>query len=518
MKKISLFVVLCLFFGLLKAQSVSLGCVTGGSDCFTVCPGTTVTYLATPTFPTGTTANDYDVTYSYSLSPIAAGTLPSPNGANCTVTWNTYSSAAMLTTKATFLKHSDYSVTYPTDTKTVMVKYLAPITQMSFNGTPITNNSTISVACGVQTLNLSVNTTATNPSSSVNYQWNYYNGSTHSVLGSSTNSITFPTDVGTNDASITVTATRSDDATAGGCIAQQFTVNITRPRVTVPTIDGYSAAPLCGGNSAFVVGHADRNDRWIWTATGGVNLASTNQQYLYYTASSDGTLTLTVDNACVAPQSITKPVFGGVRQNIASSDVYLNGAPAQSFNYINGNTYITVRSRGDACEGFKWDVLNGSGYINPISGGCGYSYADPNQGGAVVPFSDGTNCYMSTSNFMRLGVTSSNACGVGAGYTLYLQNASGPYYRMASPNPATSKVAVTLSKNNAPGLLRKINLVSDAKSAEINTFDGESAEGKDHIGKEKDVEFEVSNLPRGKYHVILIFQGNKTFTEQIVLN
>ena len=64
---------------------------------------------------------------------------------------------------------------------------------------------------------------------------------------------------------------------------------------------------------------------------------------------------------------------------------------------------------------------------------------------------------------------------------------------------------VILSKDNAPDSLKNITLVSDAKSAWINTFDGESAKGKNHLEKGKDVEFDVSNLPCGKYHVVLVF-------------
>ncbi len=513
MKKILLFFIFILIvkLNLSEAQSVSLSCLSQG--CFSgVCPNSAVTYVANPYY--GIYKN---VKYLWQVYPQSATSTTNTgnytNDNNYTVTWNNVTNSSPIVVLVTAEFSNDTSTTHKSDQKSVTINYLGPINQMTINGTSITNGGVVSVPCGIQNLSVSVPTPVTDPQSGVTYIWQTSWGGT---LGNSTNPVNTNSDVGTIDGTISVTAYRT--GSSPNCTQQSFVGRITRPRVANVALNG-NGTLICSGEIFQLNGTATNLATWSWSSTGGITLTSANESYPYKIAhaTSDGTATFVADNACMAPVSKIGSIFGGVRQNIYDSDVYLNGAQAQSFNYINGNTYITVRTRGDACESFKWDVLNGAGYINPISGGCGNSYADPNQGGAVVPFSDGSNCYMSTSNFMRLGVVTANRCGVGASYTLYLQNNSGHFYRMASPNPATNTVSVTLSKGNAPGLLKNIHLVSDARAASVNDFDGESAEGKSHIEKGDDISFDVSNLPRGNYHVILVFQGNKTFTEQIVL-
>ena len=115
---------------------------------------------------------------------------------------------------------------------------------------------------------------------------------------------------------------------------------------------------------------------------------------------------------------------------------------------------------------------------------------------------------------MRVEGVTSNQCGVGEARTFYVQDVSGGYYRMASPNPADNSVSAEVLAMNA---LKKVTLVSDSRSGVVRTFNPSNATNANTHRNNNTFTFDVNQLPRGKYYLNFDFEGNKNFSEQIVL-
>jgi hypothetical protein len=94
----------------------------------------------------------------------------------------------------------------------------------------------------------------------------------------------------------------------------------------------------------------------------------------------------------------------------------------------------------------------------------------------------------------------------------------GTMFRVASPNPAQNQISVELSKETPPEMLKSITLVSDQQTTVSRSYNEGGTSDKFSKKVDNVVNFDVSNLPRGKYFVVLVFAGDKKYTEQIVLN
>ncbi len=91
-------------------------------------------------------------------------------------------------------------------------------------------------------------------------------------------------------------------------------------------------------------------------------------------------------------------------------------------------------------------------------------------------------------------------------------------YRMASPNPTQDNIAVEIDPDIAEIGLESVKLVGHGQNAVVRNFDMTKAKKNDHFNTNKNIEFDVSTLPRGLYHLIINFKGEKQFRESIWVN
>lgn len=191
MQKVLITVAILFCFFAIKAQTptITIKC-TFGSDCFTPNPAEIIIY-------------SFDVTPGWTASNInwvpTGESDRSTNGSNTYwVIWPNNAAAKSIQVSAILTNGSNS--TSKSDTKTVTVKQISTITSMTVTGTGVSgtfsNNGTVNVPCGSRTLNISVPTPSTNPTSSVNYTWILPSGWTGS---STTNSISANANAGAND-------------------------------------------------------------------------------------------------------------------------------------------------------------------------------------------------------------------------------------------------------------------------------------------------------------------------------
>ncbi len=224
---------------------------------------------------------------------------------------------------------------------------------MSINGT--TASSSNSISCGVQSLTLSVPTPTTNPSSGITYSWFLPSG----WSGSSTsNTINVTTSAG-GSGNIVVQAQRNDVS----CIQESYLIGVTRPAVGTPTITGLPTASLCVNDYVLLDGSATNAITYTYTTTGALNtlLAIWTSAAIQATSGgSSGTVTLTVDNSCLSPKSVTGTIYVGPP---AITSATVDWLPLAYPNYINNPGFLTINVNNAVGSSTNWTLLNGSGNI-----------------------------------------------------------------------------------------------------------------------------------------------------------
>ena len=492
--------------------TATISCSGGGTGCFLVDPETSASYLVNiSNEPSG-----YTRTISWTTSPSGATTLPlGANTTNFSVLWKnqTNTPARTLTVTVTYSKAGSSNIT-ATATRTVVVKYLAPITALTATGGGVTpgsvaNGGTLTIPCGARTFTLTAVQAApvTNPTIGVTYTWSFPWGST---VTTSTPTVTTTSNIGLTDGTISVVARRADGVT----FSQSLGVNVSRPRVTNSIITSLNWSPedkpLCLNQQRQLSGSSSPNATlFTWTASGGTSIVSgANSAIATVQGTSNGQVTLTVSNACGVSLSKQKTIPAGTPQ---LTSITVDQHPNYYPNYINGNTYIHIES-GSACETYKWELFGGSGYFYPNPANCGNVFNGIN-------FNESNNCYASTSTNMALKVRSANVCGQGQDAFIPLQNIGAKgFYSMASPNPANSTVAVVIDKDLADNEMPGIRLISHLKSNVVKSFDPAMETDRSDVQRSENlVSFDVSDLPRGMYYLVLTFGGKKNFKEIIVL-
>lgn len=119
---------------------------------------------------------------------------------------------------------------------------------------------------------------------------------------------------------------------------------------------------------------------------------------------------------------------------------------------------------------------------------------------------------------MALRLRSANNCGIGNDVIIPLQVSSGSgYYQMASANPAKNTITVELKGDQPYNKLKTMNLVSDARSSIVRHYDANNLQRSEAFVNDNRISFEVSDLTRGVYHLIMTFGENKSFSETIIL-
>ena len=431
-----------------------------------------------------TTASSRVITWAVSSGATNGALNVSGDNLSCSVIWSDQPNAPVDKIKVS-VKYSKTNQTdvVKTDEKTVTVKFIANITQMSINGSGINNGS--SVDCGVQSLTISVPTPTTNPSSGITYTWSLPSGWSGS---STTNTINVTTSAGSGG-NISVDARRNDV----GCNQKSLVTSITRPVVGTPTLVGVPTASLCTNDFAAMDCNAANAFNFTWSVTGPFNIpfATSNSAVVVPTGRGSGTVTAIANNNCLIPQSVTRDIFAG---SPVITNATVDGQQLATPNYIYNPALLNITPNNEVGTSYDWQILQGSGniYYNGYNQVSAYAYP-----------------------FVRIQATVSNQCGAGDTRTFYLYDQSNGFYRMASPNPATNSIITDIILMEA---LKKVTLVSDARPGIVRMYNANGSLNADTHRHNNLLSFDVDNLPRGLYHLNFVFEGNRTFTENIVLN
>ncbi len=102
--------------------------------------------------------------------------------------------------------------------------------------------------------------------------------------------------------------------------------------------------------------------------------------------------------------------------------------------------------------------------------------------------------------------------------TFVRYNTCSGYYRMASPNPTQGTVSVEMDKALGQEALISVKLISHGRNTVERSFTAEDARRTNHFNSSDKVDFDVSNLPRGTYYLMIDFKEDKKFKETIILN
>jgi hypothetical protein len=276
-----------------------------------------------------------------------------------------------------------------------------------------------------------------------------------------------------------------------------------------------SDKPLCGSESRQLTGASTANaTTFSWSKSGGTSIVGpSNQSTVTVQGSSNGYLTLTASNACGTSKNRTQRIYANTPQ-IPSTDVLVDGHPNYYPNYTSGSSYINIVN-GSSCQTYKWSLFGGSGSYY-ATGSC--SYCGNNFNG--INFNQCGTGSASTSSSMALKLQSANRCGQGVDVIIPLEvsGGGGYYYRLASPNPGKQWVSIEFDPVQAKNDLNMLRIISHNRSNIVRNFDINQAKKNNYFDTNDTVSFDVNNLPRGVYHVIMKFGAkNETYTEMIIL-
>ncbi len=478
-------------------QTVSISCNPTSSNCFNIDPECVIALydLGVASSPDGT----WTRSINWDVDPVVDGAIIGPdNASTVNVRWENTSNTTIKRIKVTVTwKKLGNNDIVRTAERVVTVKHIAPISNITITGGGVSgaysNNATVPVPCGTRTFTLTAAPPTTSPSTSVVYQWVLPSGWSGS---STTNSITVTAPAGSTDQLISLRYRRSDY----NCFLQYFDLLMDRPQVGFPSISGLNNDVICSGESKTLTGSATNATSFSWSGTSGITATPNNTANTTLSATQSGTLTLTVNNACQAPQSVNQSIQAG------TPTVY-NPVPSGTFNYINGSAYISVQSLSP-CASYHWRIFGGSGYLYPNSGGCNYTFNGIN-------YNKGNAANVSTSDFVRVEVDIANRCGVGIGHTFYLQNGSG--YLMTSSNPATNTVSLQFTSEFTAERVKSVELIKDGDLRTTHVFKPGNGAELSAFRANRTVNFDVTNLTRGKYYLHVVYEDGKKFSEILIL-
>jgi hypothetical protein len=494
------------------AQTVTVACVT--QNCFFVDPSTpiqinTATYTAVITNQPAFDNRDFQWTRSTGFNNTNGDT-----NLNFSGTWDNVTNNPTRWVKVTVTWHKwkdtndkskgevdGYPIQRNSSEATVIIKHIASISSMTVsNGNPSTISSgggSTTIPCGPQSFTVSVPTPFTDPNAGVTYTWQLPSG----WSGSSTsNTITVNANAG-GGGTISVTAKRTD-----GNFTQTFFVNIVRPLVSDVTMSNNTATAICpSGGSRTIFATATNGSTFVWSATGPFNIYNIITGFVAVSATGNGqgTLTVIADNACNVPKTVTRTIFGGV----PTSDriqALVNSGSNNTINFIYNPPALLSLVTQEQELSPNWQVTNGTGNI--YWNGSDFSRT-------AYP-----------SPFMIVKASATNVCGSSDIAFFYLQDVSGGYYRIASPNPnETNSIDVEMSDGMLQRGLKGIEVVSHNENRRVHTADiaqlrrNANANGNGNGSDKRNIKINVNNLPRGLYYLNLSFEGDKNFTERIVL-
>ena len=411
---------------------------------------------------------------------------------DCTVSWDNNINASARTIAVYIVyKNSGSQVSSASASKNVVIKTIGNISSMSVSGAVTANPSnggSVSVTCGSQSITISVPALTTNPSSGLIYTWSLPAG----WSGSSTsNSISVNTSAG-DGGTISVSARRSDS----NCNTDAYSFTATRPLAQQPSVAASSPAndnAICANEYKFYSASSTNATTYRWVISPSIS-SYTYSNIIAISPTTPSILVAYANNACnvESASSLNYYVYYGP-PTIATATV--NGGSQQSPNY--GQNPFLLNINTNTAEGgltYDWTTLQGTGNI--------YYNGNNSVAAYVYPFA-------------RIQGAITNRCGTGS-TIFYLYNQNTGFYSMTSPNPATNTVSANIK---AMTVLKSVSLVSHSKASVVRSFDvTKTADSKTHKDASDNISFDVDDLPRGMYYLNFSFEGNKNFTEQIVLH
>lgn len=377
----------------------------------------------------------------------------------------------------------------------IEVKFISDPSTVTFNGSTLSNNNTLSYACGAAQKTISIPAVATDPNAPVTYYFYYPNGWT-GPASSNVPSVTVNTHVNQGGV-IKVEAKRNDSNN----FRTKISITITRPLPTKPVINSPDIL-LC--NPQTITASASNASSYNWTTTGGITANSPgNTNSAQITGVSDGTVMVSATSSvCAMTTAFSNPI--NVKRSAplpASLIVTGNGGGAADFMCNGSGIQLSAYTAEPGTQFSAWTTSDPANTFLNFSGGSAYFNSYVN------------NCY-------GIDVVASNCFGsVQKGITICVDNcAKGtPIYKVF-PNPAKDQVKVEFERETPVGELPAvIKLFSEVGGKEIKTIQAAEYYSTDAFSQDRTITLSTGDLPRGRYYLLLLNRDGSTENVRLLL-
>lgn len=188
--------------------------------------------------------------------------------------------------------------------------------------------------------------------------------------------------------------------------------------------------------------------------------------------------------------------FNGQEVNVIGTHINNNGG------CLGNNPTVTVNPTVNGNIGTSATLCNSATLALNNFYATNYSWVvdPPSLSGNGTMSPSGGSCYVTITGFYRVVGTASNSCGSGSAF-FYLYPCSNMGYTVY-PNPAKDVVRIEFDYPEiAEALPDRIDLLSEASTDPIKTIDVQKTYRDKSFKGGKNIEFDVSKLPRGTYYV-----------------
>lgn len=377
----------------------------------------------------------------------------------------------------------------------IEVKYISDPSTITFNGSTLSNNNTLSYPCGAVQKTISIPAVSTDPGSPVTYYFFYPNGWT-GPASSNVPSVTVNTNVNQGGI-IKVEAKRNDSNN----FRTKISITITRPLPTKPVINSPDIL-LCSPQT--ITATASNATSYNWTSTGGITANSPgNTNSAQITGVSDGTVTVSATSSvCATTSSTATPI--NVKRSApqpASLLVTANGGGSPDFMCNGAGVMLNAYTAEPGTQFGIWTCSDPANTILNSNGGTAYFNSYVN------------NCY-------GIDITVSNCFGsVQKGITICVDNcAKGtPVYKVF-PNPAKDQVKIQFDDAQAAERLpQTIRLFSEVGGKEVRVIEPTEHYTTATFQQDRTIAISVGDLPRGTYYLRLLNRDGTSENVRLVL-
>jgi hypothetical protein len=376
----------------------------------------------------------------------------------------------------------------------IEVKYISDPSTITFNGSTLSNNNTLSYTCGAAQKTISIPAVTTDPGAPVTYYFFYPNGWT-GPASSNVPSVTVNTHIN-QGGTLKVEAKRNDSNN----FRTKISITITRPLPTKPVINSPDIL-LCSPQT--ITASASNATSYNWTSTGGITANSPgNTNSAQITGVSDGTVMVSATSSvCALTTASSNPI--NVKRSAplpASLLVTANGGGSPDFMCNGAGVMLNAYTAEPGTQFGIWTSSDPGNTILNSNGGTAYFNSYVN------------NCY-------GIDITVSNCFGsVQKGITICVDNCAkgAPIYKVF-PNPAKDQVKIQFDDVAKEALPQVIKLFSEIGGKEVRSVQvGEQFEG-GSFDQDKTITLSVSDLPRGTYYLRLVNRDSSAENVRLIL-